>query len=201
MKLRNRKLRYNLQFFADKGDAGQDDTDNSGDDGDADQEENSGDNSEEEKTFTQADIDKTVEKRLARERRKWEREKNKKDGNSEDKAGDDKDKGVDKDILAKAEKAEILETKLLCYEQGVDKDSVDDVVALAKAYVNDDADIEDAIEKVLKKYPQFKASAKNEDEETDNQKGSWGERQKGSGKKLSGVEAAFLKNNPDLKID
>jgi len=200
MKLINQRkhlLPMKLQFFADGGDGDTDQDDNSGDDGNADQDDNGGDNDKEEKTFTQADIDNAVEKRLKRERRKWEKEK---DTKKDDKADDDKDKGVDKDILAKAEKAEALETKLLCYEQGVDKDSVDDVVALAKAYVNDDTDIEDAIEKVLKKYPQFKVSTKNEDDESDNQKGSWGDRQKGTSKKLSGVEAAFQNINPNLKL-
>lgn len=66
-------------------------------------------------------------------------------------------------------------------------------------------DIEDAIDEVLKKYPQFKAGlSKDEDDDNDDEtekKKSWGQRQRGGSKKTSGVEAAFLKRNPGLKID
>jgi hypothetical protein len=39
--------------------------------------------------------------------------------------------------------------------KGVDGDSVEDVIVLAKKYVSDDVTIEDAIDAVLEKYPQF----------------------------------------------
>lgn len=184
-KLNNDQIDMRLQFFAEDGDT---DQDNGGEDVDTDADEK--DSGEEEKTFTQEDLDKAIEKRLARERRKWQKGK---ENNKEENETDNKE--VDKELQAKAERADELETKILCYEQGVDKDSVDDVVALAKAYTNDDTDIEDAIEKVLKKYPQFKAGEQEEEKTA-----SWGKRQKGTSKKLSGVEERFQQINPDIKL-
>ena len=120
--------------------------------------------------------------------------------------------GVNK---AQADKVSALEAKLLCYEHDVAKDCVSDVVALAKAYVDEDTDFEEAIEKVIKKYPQFvkdsgKTSKKrdkdvdeddDDEDEDETENKSWGKRQTGKGKKVDGVEAAFLKKNPGLKID
>lgn len=196
-----KKLPMNLQFFAESGDAGDDGADGSneaGGDGD-DQSDNEGDeDGEDEAKFTQADIDNAVKKRLERERRKWERKQSseKKDDNESDK-NDSKDDDAVKQAEVRAQKAEM---KILCYEHDISKDCVDDVIALAHSYLDDDTDIEDAIEKVVKKYPHFtKASESEEDQEP---KKSWGQRQtKKTKEKTSGVEAAFLKKNPGLKID
>ena len=83
------------------------------------------------------------------------------------------------------------------------KDAVDDVAALARAYMaaDEDLDLEDAIEKVVKKYPQFKKDAADPYEDEDETKGkSWGQRQNGkTPKKMSGVEKRFYELNPDLK--
>ena len=140
--------------------------------------------------MTQDEVNKAIEKRLAREKKKWLKEQ------TESKVDtDNKQAEPENTQLKKAEeKAAQLEVKMIAYEAGVSKDSVDDVVALAKAYINDETDMEDAIEKVLKKYPQFKGQT----EETDKPK-SWGDRQKGTTTKLSAVEEAFYKKNPDLK--
>lgn len=100
----------------------------------------------------------------------------------------------------RSQKASKLEVKVACYEADVAKDAVDDVAALARAYMDadDSLDLEDAIEKVVKKYPHFKKSGTTDPESEDPNKGkSWGERQKGGGQKLSGVEAAFLKRTRD----
>ena len=106
----------------------------------------------------------------------------------------------------KAAKADEMEMKWTCLEHDVDKSCVDDVLALARVHMakDEDMDIEDAIDEVLKKYPQFKESSKEKDEEEDEEETknrSWGQRQNGRRKKTSGVEAAFLKRNPGLKID
>ncbi|KMN94576.1 hypothetical protein J9345_18980 [Bacillus subtilis subsp. subtilis] len=45
--------------------------------------------------------------------------------------------------------------KLSAFKAGVDEESLDDVLLLAKAQMNDDVDIETAIKKVVEKYPQF----------------------------------------------
>lgn len=220
MKLMNQMKRYNLQFFASNG--SNDDADDSGDDGDDNQDdeedEEESDKSKKSdkksKTFTQEELDAAIERRLKRERDKAKKAKKAKEKAEADskKTPDDKKAEADK---AQSEKVSALEAKLLCFEHDVAKDSVSDVVALARAYVDEDTDFEEAIEKVIKKYPQFvkdsgkkakrdkDADAEDEDdeeeEETDNR--SWGKRQSGKSKKVDGVEAAFLKKNPGLKID
>ena len=118
----------------------------------------------------------------------------------------DEDDKETKELKDKAAKADDLELKWTCLEHDVDKSCVDDVLALAKVHMakDEDMDIEDAIDEVLKKYPQFKvgSSKEEEDEDETEKKKSWGQRQKSGGnKKLTGVEAAFLKQNPGLKID
>lgn len=208
MKFRNQKLKYNLQFFADGGEGG-DGADNTGDDGDDDQGDDHDDkgtgnkSKRSDKTFTQAELDEAIKLRLKRERDKAKKAEQAEKDKQDNKNSDDKSKATDDKVSA-------LEAKLLCFEHDVSKDSVSDVVALAKAYVDEDTDFEEAIEKVIKKYPQFvkgtgkKKSADpyedDEEDDTDN-KGSWGQRQKGQSKKSDGVEAAFLRKNPGLKID
>ena len=212
MKYMNMKKKFwsmDLQLFAgDGGDGadgseGEDGSDGEDDDPDDDSE---GDDAEEKK-FTQKDVDDAVKKRLAREKRKWQREQQKKaSGDGTDgrkKAGDDGEE-KDNEKLKEAESRAIkAETRAACFEAGVDKDAIDDVTALAHAYMeaDEDLDLEDAIEKVVKKYPHFKKGADSSDDADDTKGKSWGERQKGTSKMRSGVEAAFLAKNPGLKID
>ena len=218
MKNMNMKKRYwimNLQVFAGDGE-GDDPGDESGDDdddpGDDDDDSDDDDQEENEKKFSQKDVDDAVKKRLAREKRKWQREQQKKAGkkpNGKVKTGEDSNKDDDvetQELRDKAAKADEMEMKWTCLEHDVDKACVDDVLALARVHMakDEDMDIEDAIDEVLKKYPQFKESSKEKDEEEDEgetKNRSWGQRQNGRRKKTSGVEAAFLKRNPGLKID
>ena len=212
MKNMNMKKRYwimNLQVFAGDGE-GDDPGDESGDDdddpGDDDDDSDDDDQEENEKKFSQKDVDDAVKKRLAREKRKWQKDQQKKAGkkpNGKVKTGEDSNKDDDvetQELRDKAAKADEMEMKWTCLEHDVDKACVDDVLALARVHMakDEDMDIEDAIDEVLKKYPQFKESSKEEGE-TKNR--SWGQRQNGRRKKTSGVEAAFLKRNPGLKID
>lgn len=159
-----------------------------------------------EKKFSQKDLDDAVKKRLARERRKWQREAQK-NGKEDDGDGSTDQDGESREETkarkAAEDKVSALEMKVSCYEAGVSKEAVDDVVALARSYMtaDEDLDLEDAIEKVVKKYPQFKKGVDAPDD-TEDKKGTWGQRQAGKGaKKLSGVEEAFLRRNPGLKID
>lgn len=223
MKNMNMKKRYwimNLQVFAGDGE-GDDPGDESGDDdddpGDDDDDSDDDDQEENEKKFSQKDVDDAVKKRLAREKRKWQREQQKKAGkkpNGKVKTGESSEKEDDdtetQELRDKAAKADEMEMKWTCLEHDVDKSCVDDVLALARVHMakDEDMDIEDAIDEVLKKYPQFKESSKEKDEEEDEEEDeegtknrSWGQRQNGRRKKTSGVEAAFLKRNPGLKID
>ena len=218
MKNMNMKKRYwimNLQVFAGDGE-GDDPGDESGDDdddpGDDDDDSDDDDQEENEKKFSQKDVDDAVKKRLAREKRKWQKDQQKKAGkkpNGKVKTGEDSNKDDDvetQELRDKAAKADEMEMKWTCLEHDMDKSCVDDVLALARVHMakDEDMDIEDAIDEVLKKYPQFKESSKEKDEEEDEgetKNRSWGQRQNGRRKKTSGVEAAFLKRNPGLKID
>lgn len=210
MKYMNMKKRFwvmDLQLFAGDGGEGaggaEGEGGSEGEDDDDDPEE--GDDPEERK-FTQKDVDDAVKKRLAREKRKWQREQQKKaagggaDGRGT--AGDDGEEKDDEKLKAAESRAIKAETRAACFEAGVDKEAVDDVTALAHSYMeaDEDLDLEEAIEKVVKKYPHFKNKAGASDDDADDSKGkSWGERQKGGSKRLTGVEAAFLKKNPGLK--
>lgn len=182
------------------GGAGDDDQGAGGDNPDA-EDPDADDPPGEEKKFSQKEIDEAVQKRLAREKRKWQREQQKTPGKK------DSDKDADPEepeVKAAKDKATRLEVKVACYEAEVAKESVEDVAALAAAYMAADhsIDLEDAIEKVVKKYPQFKKGAADPYEDDKAGKGVWGQRQSGTGaKKIDPVEAAFLKRNPGLKID
>lgn len=214
MKLMNQKLRFNmnLQFFADEEGGDDSDGDDSGDDGDDDQDDDQDDDKSKKKskksgkTFTQEELDKAIADRLKRERAKEKKAKEKAEADK-NKTPEDKKADADKE---QSEKVSNLEAKLACFEHDVAKDSVSDVVTLARAYMRDDEDLDfdAAIEKVIKKYPSFvKGSTKkkgdddDEEEEEETKSKSWGERQKSKSKKTDGVEAAFLKRNPGLKID
>ena len=212
MKYMNMKKRFwevNLQLFAGDGDDGGDGSGGEDDDSDADSDDDDDpDDDQDEKKFTQKDVDDAVKKRLAREKRKWQREQQKKaSGSGTDGAGKAGDDGREKDNekLKEAENRALkAETRAACFEAGVDKDAIDDVTALAHSYMaaDEDLDLEDAIEKVVKKYPHFKKGADSSDDDADETNGkAWGERQRGARKKRSGVEEAFLKKNPGLKID
>ena len=211
MKYMNMKKRFwevNLQLFAEGGDDGGDGSGGEDDDSDGDPDEGDTDDDQDEKRFTQKDVDDAVRKRLAREKRKWQREHQKKaSGSGTDgtgKAGDDGEEKDNEKLKEAESRALRAETRAACFEAGVDKDAIDDVTALAHSYMaaDEDLDLEDAIEKVVKKYPHFKKGADSSDDDVDETNGkAWGERQRGTRKKRSGVEEAFLKKNPGLRID
>ena len=176
----NPYLHFAPFYAADGGGAGGDDGDDAGEGDDPDEEPEDGDGEEdpEEKKYTQKDIDEAVKKRLAREKRKWQRGQEK----PADPGKEEPD--TDKKVKAAEEKARTLELKWACLDHDVRKDCVDDVLALAQVHVSKDPDldIEDAIDEVLKKYPQFKDGGADEDEEEDEEpRKNWGQRQ-GKGK-------------------
>lgn len=122
-----------------------------------------GSEGEEEKTFTQADVDKLIKERLAREKKgqpskeelkafkTWkETQKTNEEKNAE------KITAAETKVKEAEARATALEAKVSALSKGVKADSVDDVVTLAKAMVDDDTPIDKAIDKVLKKYPSFK---------------------------------------------
>ncbi|WP_434310364.1 hypothetical protein [Hominifimenecus sp. rT4P-3] len=134
-----------------------------------------------EKNFSQKDLDDAVKKRLARERRKWQREAQR-NGKEDDGDGSTDQNGESREE-AKARKAaedkvSVLEMKISCYEAGVSKEAVDDVVVLARSYMTADGELDrnEAIKKVVNKYPQFKKGVDALDEMED-KKEAWDQRQ------------------------
>ena len=201
MKVKERYGLMNLQIFAGEDDGGSDDQDE-GDDQDDDSDDDSDDNGADEKKYSQKEMDAVVKKRLERERRKWNKQQqSQKDGKETGKDGKEESEDL-KARKAAEDRAEKAEAKNACYEAGVAKEYADDVVALARSYMaaDEDLDLEDAIEKVLKKYPHFKSETKIEDDEGNKGNKSWGQRQNGKGgKKMAGFEEKFYDLNPDLR--
>nr|DAO91524.1 MAG TPA: Major capsid protein [Caudoviricetes sp.] len=127
----------------------------------------------ESKTYTQEEIDKIIESRVNRERKKImnDEEYKKYEAWKESQKTDEEKKNealtnAENARIAAEEKANNLEAKVTCLSKGVIATSVDDVVILAKAMVTDEITIEKAIDKVLEKYPSFKGEAKLQEEET-----------------------------------
>lgn len=128
---------------------------------------------QEEKTFTQADVDRLIQERVAREK-KNQLSKDELKAYNEWKESQKTEEEKKNEALTNAENARIaaeeransLEAKVTCLSKGVIATSVDDVVILAKAMVTDEITIEKAIDKVLEKYPSFKGEAKLQEEET-----------------------------------
>lgn len=140
----------------------------------------------EEKTFTQADVDKMIKDRLAREKKnqlsKDELEAYKAWKESQKTEEEKKNEALtnaEKARIAAEEKAAALEAKVTALSKGVKSDSVDDVVILAKAMVTEEVTIEQAIDKVLEKYPSFKGEQQQQEENKGFKIGAEGQKQKG----------------------
>ncbi|MEG1004345.1 MAG: hypothetical protein RSD13_05050 [Clostridium sp.] len=150
------------------------------------------DNPEEEKedkTFTQADVDKLIKDRVAREK-KGQLSKDEIKAYQDWKESQKTDEEKKNEALTNAEKAKqnaeeranTLEAKVTCLSKGVIANSVDDVVILAKAIVSDEVSMEQAVDKILEKYPSFKGEQQknNEEEHKGFKIGACAEKQKGN---------------------
>ena len=127
-------------------------------------------NQQDEKTFTQADVDRLIKERLAREKKgqpskedleafnNW-KESQKTEAQKQSEALTN----AEAKAKAEEERANTLEAKVTCLSKGVLADSVDDVVILAKAMVSDDVTMDQAVDKVLEKYPSFKGVQQQEE--------------------------------------
>ena len=153
------------------------------------------------KTFTQAELDAIVKQRLERQAkgqpskeemeafRKWQDSRKTAEQLSQEKIS------AAENGRAEAEKKlAAAEAKCCAYSKGVTAEAVDDVIALAMAKVSDDMPIEKAIDAVISKYPSF-CSAKIAPQGV-----TTGVSFGNGGKQPSGVEAAFLAKNPNIKI-
>ena len=120
-----------------------------------------------EKTFTQKELDDIVEQRLDRAKKdmpskdelKAFREWKDSQKTAEQKAAEQLAEVTAARDTAEREKSR-LEIKVSCLAKGVDVEAVDDVIALAERFIDDDTTIEKAVEKVLEKYPSFRSAVK-----------------------------------------
>lgn len=141
----------------------------------------------EEKTFTQADVDKMIKERLAREKKnqlsKEELEEYKawkESQKTEEEKRNEALTNAEKARIEAEEKAAALEAKVTALSKGVVATSVDDVVTLAKAMVTEEVTIEQAIDKVLEKYPSFKGEQQQQEDNKGFKIGAGAEQQKGN---------------------
>ncbi|WP_415335865.1 hypothetical protein [Clostridium perfringens] len=143
-------------------------------------------NPKEEKTFTQEEVNKMIKDRVAREK-KGQLSKEELKAYQDWKESQKTEAQKQSEALTNAEKAKqdaeeranTLEAKVTCLSKGVLADSVDDVVILAKAMVNDDVTMDQAVDKVLEKYPSFKG-VQQQDENKGFKIGADGGKQKGN---------------------
>ncbi|HII4440522.1 TPA: hypothetical protein ACY4R4_001341 [Clostridium perfringens] len=126
-------------------------------------------NPKEEKTFTQEEVNKMIKDRVAREK-KGQLSKEELKAYQDWKESQKTEAQKQSEALTNAEKAKqdaeeranTLEAKVTCLSKGVLADNVDDVVILAKAMVSDDVTMDQAVDKVLEKYPSFKGVQQEE---------------------------------------
>ncbi|MFC4075228.1 hypothetical protein [Salinithrix halophila] len=171
-------LKMNLQFFADQGgDDGGDGADpQAGDAGDNNDPQDGG----EEKTFTQDDINRiaTKEKRRAEEKilkqlgvdnfdnakeglkkfREWQESQM-----SETEKQAERLKELEQQHSTIANENATLKAQMSAVKAGVNADAVADVVTLAKNLVDDETDMDAAIQKVVERYPHFKGEQEQEE--------------------------------------
>ena len=120
-----------------------------------------------EKTFTQKELDDIVKQRLERAKKdmpskdelKAFREWKDSQKTAEEKAAEQLAEVAAARDSAEREKSR-LEIKVSCLSKGVDVNAVDDVIALAERFIDEDTTIEKAVEKVLEKYPSFRSAVK-----------------------------------------
>lgn len=60
------------------------------------------------------------------------------------------------------QRAELAEIKLICSRNGVNEKNVDEVIYMAKYHIDDKTTMEQAIKKVVNKYPDVKFNKNNE---------------------------------------
>lgn len=121
------------------------------------------------KTFTQEELDSIVNEKVATLKKAQPSKEEleafnawKESQKTEKEKADEALTNAEKARLAAEERANGLEAKVACLSKGVVATSVDDVVILAKAMVTEEMTIEQAIDKVLEKYPNFKKEQKDE---------------------------------------
>ena len=102
----------------------------------------------------------------------------------------DRLQALEKERGSLSEENERLKAQLSALKAGVKADSVEDVVVLARNYISDDVDMDQAIQKVLEKYPHFKAQQQQDEQQPQKPMFSTGQHQKDG--KLDDFAAALL---------
>lgn len=113
------------------------------------------------KTYTQEELDKLLNDAKKDLPTEDELNKFKEWQESQKSEAQKKDEKLEAETNARKaaeDKVSTLEAKVECLSKGVLKDSVDDVITLAKTMVTDTLTIDKAIDKVLEKYPSFKSN-------------------------------------------
>ena len=59
-----------------------------------------------------------------------------------------------------------MQIKVLCFEHEIAKEYSKKAIALAQAYLDDETDIDEALEKVVEDFPQFKKGLFEDDQKT-----------------------------------
>lgn len=142
-------------------------------------------NPTEEKTFTQEEVNRMIKDRVAREK-KGQLSKEELKAYQDWKESQKTEAQKQSEALTNAEKAKqdaeeranTLEAKVTCLSKGVLADSVDDVVILAKAMVSEEVTMDQAVDKVLEKYPSFKGVQQQEENKGFIKIGAGSEKQK-----------------------
>lgn len=185
-------LPLNLQFFAADGGTGA----GEGGEGNQEPENNPGGQGtngggtgesqtppEEDNTFTQEDVNNVVAKETKKAQEKLFKElgiedfENAKEGmkkfkkwqdsqKSEVEKKDEKIEGLEKSNAEVQAENQKLKAQISAMQKGVSSDSVEDVVTLASNLVSDDVDLDQAIDKVIEKYPHFSESGEGESSTT-----------------------------------
>lgn len=173
-------LRMNLQFFADGEEGG-------GEDGNP-QAENAGgeqpdqpDQPGEQPTFTQDDLNRIAAKEAKKAQEKLLKQlgmddfDNAKEGlqkfkewqesqKTEAEKQAERLKELEEKHNTYAEENATLKAQISAMKAGVNADAVPDVVTLAKTLVDDETDMDAAIQKVVERYPHFKAAQEQQEE-------------------------------------
>jgi len=100
---------------------------------------------------------------------------------------------LEKEKGSLSEENERLKAQLSALKAGVQADSVEDVVVLARNYLSDDVDMDQAIQKVLEKYPHFKAQQQQDGQQPQKPMFSTGQHSKENQTELDKWLNAFKK--------
>lgn len=204
--IKNRFLPLDLQFFASEegGQTGDQQPEQQPAGGEQTQQQEQ----QPEKTFTQEDVNNLIAKESKKAQEKLLKQlgiddfKNAKEGLQKFREWQESQKteaekqaerlqALEQEKGTLAEENATLKAQLSALKAGVNADSVEDVVVLAKNLVNDDVNMDAAIQKVLEKYPHFKGQTQQQEQQEPKPSFTTGQHQKQQPSELEKWLAAF----------